>query len=116
MKTGAMSIQVNGINGGEVHTGELASEEFLTRMGSEVSDKCGARRLREATTSARGPFTGVLGFVHANVICRGLRKINVRVALGRNEEARLEEQSGAPSCRWRMNGFNSSKASPQSSH
>jgi hypothetical protein len=40
----------------------------------------------EATTSARGPFTGVLGFVHANVICRGLRKINVRVAPGRNEE------------------------------
>jgi hypothetical protein len=30
----------------EVHTGELASYGFLTRMGSEVSDKCEARRLR----------------------------------------------------------------------
>jgi hypothetical protein len=79
--------------GGGVHTGELASYEFLTRMGSEVGDKCGARRLREATTRARGPFTGVLGFVLANVICRGLRKFNVRVApaRGRNEEARLGE-------------------------
>jgi hypothetical protein len=73
MKTGARSAQVNGINGGEMHTGEIASEGFLARVGSEVREKCDARSLRVATTSARGPFTGVVGFgfVHANVICGG---------------------------------------------
>jgi len=38
--------------------GELASEGFLTRVGSDVRHKCEARGLREAT---RGPFTGVVG-------------------------------------------------------
>jgi hypothetical protein len=37
-------------------------------------------------------------------------------ALRRNEEAKEKEKAGAPSCRWRMNVFKSSKASPQSSH
>jgi hypothetical protein len=54
-----------------MHTGELAIEGFLARVESEVNDKCEARTLGEATTSARGPFTGVVGFVHANVICGG---------------------------------------------
>jgi hypothetical protein len=52
-----------------MHTRELAIEGF-TRVGLEVRDNCGARSLRgEATTSARGPFAGVVGFVHADVIC-----------------------------------------------
>jgi hypothetical protein len=97
-----------------MHTGKLASEGFLARVGSEVRDKCKARSLREATTSARGPFTGVVRFVHANVICGGHKIKSGRS--GRNEEAKLEEKSGAPSCRWRMNVLKSSKAMPQSSH
>jgi len=97
-----------------MHTGKLAGEGFLARVGSEVRDKCETRSLREATTSARGPFTGVVGFVHANVICGG-QKNNVR-ALRRSKEAKLEEKSAAPSCRWRINVFKSSKAPPQSSH
>ena len=60
-----------------MHTRELASEGFLARVGSEVGDKCETRGLREATTSARGPFTSVVGFVHANVICGG-QKNSVR--------------------------------------
>jgi hypothetical protein len=66
MRTGARSAQVNGINGGggrEMHTGELASEGFLTRVGSDVRHKCEARGLREAT---RGPFTGVVGSERAS--------------------------------------------------
>jgi hypothetical protein len=100
---------------GEMRTGKLAGEGFLARVGSEVRDKCEARSLREATTSARGPFTGVVGFVHANVICGGQKNI-MSGRSGRNEEAKLEEKSGAPSCRWRMNVLKTSKASPQSSH
>ncbi len=55
----------------EVHTGELAGERFLARVRSEVRDMCEAKSPREATVSARGPFTGVVGFVYANVICGG---------------------------------------------
>jgi hypothetical protein len=102
-------------------TGELAGEGFLSRVGSEVRDKCEARSLREATTGARGPFTGVVGFVHAYVICGGHK--NVR-ALRWNHEGLAKRGRGggvakvraAPSCRWRMNVFKSSKAAPQSSH
>jgi hypothetical protein len=62
-------------------------------VGPEVRDKCEARSLREATTSARGPFTGVVGFVHANVICGG-HKINVRALRRRKtrKPAKLEEK------------------------
>ena len=63
MRTVAMVVgtdQVNGINGGKLRTRELASEGFLARVGSEVRDKCEARSLREATTSARGPFASVV--------------------------------------------------------
>jgi hypothetical protein len=115
MITGAGSVGTGQRNIlGEMHTGELASEGFLARVGPEVRDKCEARSLREATTSARGPFTGVVRFVHANVICGGQKIMSGRS--GRNEEAKLEEKSGAPSCRWRMNVLKSSKAMPQSSH
>ena len=104
-------------SGEDMRTGELAGEGFLARVGSEVRDKCEARSLREATTGARGPFTGVAGFVHAYVICGGHK--NVR-ALRRNEVAKLRGELGqspaAPSWRWRMNVFKSSKAAPQSSH
>jgi len=95
-----------------MRTGELAGEGFLARVGSEVRDKCEARSLREATTGARGPFTGVVGFVHAYVICGGHKSVR---ALRRNEIAKLKG-GAAPSCRWRMNVFRSSKAEPQSSH
>lgn len=103
-----------------MHTRKLAGERFLARVGSEVRDKCETRSLRETTTSARGPFTGVVGFVHANVICGG-HKISVSLrALRRNEEAKGwrkgYRKSAAPSWRWRMNVLKSSKASPQSSH
>jgi hypothetical protein len=95
-----------------MQTGELAIEG-LTRVGLEVRDKCGAR-MGVATTKARGPFTGVLGSVHANVICGGrVRKINIR---GGTRKRKLEGKSGAPSCMWRMNVFKSSKASLQSAH
>ena len=57
--------------GGKLHTRELASEGFLVHVGSEMRDKCEAKIQREATTSARGPFTSVVGLVHANVICGG---------------------------------------------
>ena len=66
-----------------MRTGELAGEGLLSRVGSEVRDKCEARSLWEATTGARGPFTGVVGFVHAYVICGGHK--NVR-ALRRDHE------------------------------
>jgi hypothetical protein len=57
----------------EMHTGKLASEGFrcLARVGSEVRNKCVARGLRKATMRAFDPFTGVVGFVHANVLCGG---------------------------------------------
>ena len=77
---------------GKMDTWELASKGFLARVGSEVRDKCEARSLRETTTSARGPFTGVVRFVHANVICGGQKIMSGRS--GRNEEAKLEEKSG----------------------
>jgi hypothetical protein len=99
---------------GYVYTRKLAGEGFLPRVGSEMRDKCETRSLREATTSARGPFTGVVRFVHANVICGGQNIMSGRS--GRNEEAKLKEMSGAPSCRWRINVLKSSKAMPQSSH
>lgn len=81
-------------------------------MGSEVRDKSEARGLRETTTGARGPFTGVVGFVHANVICGGKNKP------GRSGGTRKPSwgKPAAPSCKWRMNVFKSSKAAPQSSH
>ena len=61
-----------------MHTGEPASEGFLTRMGWQVRDKCEARSLRDVTISARGPFTSVIGIVHANVICRGQKIMSGR--------------------------------------
>ncbi len=64
-------LRRRGTERGGVRTGELAGEGFLARVGSQVRDKCEARSLREATTGARGPFTGVVGFVHAYVICGG---------------------------------------------
>jgi hypothetical protein len=74
-----------------MRTGEFAGEGFLARVGSEVRDKCEARGLGETTTSARGPFTGVVGFVHAYVICGGHE--NVR-ALRRNEVAKERGEIG----------------------
>ena len=74
-----------------MRTGELAGEGFLARVGSEVRDKCEARSLRETTTGTRGPFTGVVGFVHAYVICGGHK--NVR-ALRRNEVAKERGEWG----------------------
>jgi hypothetical protein len=50
-----------------------------------MGDKCEARSLWEATTSARGPFTGVVGFVHAYVIC-GSTGMSGR--FGRSQEAK----------------------------
>jgi len=65
-----------------VALGELAGEGFLARVGSQVRDKCEARSLREATTGARGPFTGVVGFVHANVIFVQVAYERVQVVKG----------------------------------
>lgn len=62
--------------------GELASEAFFTRVGSEVREKCDTRSLRVATTSALGPFTGVVGFVHANVISMYVAYERVQVVEG----------------------------------
>ena len=61
-----------------MRTRKLAGEGFLARMGSEVRDKCETRSLGKATTSARGPFTGVVGFVHAYVICGGQKIMSGR--------------------------------------
>jgi len=67
---------------GLVTLGELAGEGFLARVGSEVGDKCEARSLREATTGARGPFTSVVGFVHAYVIFMEVAYERVQVVKG----------------------------------
>ena len=43
-----------------------------------------------------------------NVICRGQKIMSGRSE--QNEEAKLEEKSGVPSFRWRMNVFKSPQA------
>ena len=73
-----------------MRTGELAGEGFLARVGSQVRDKCEARSLREATTGARGPFTGVVGFVHANVICGGQKTSGRSGRRGMRQHAKLK--------------------------